>query len=59
MPFDAFLVRRRPRIGIDEQQRGVGHARAHAARPDVVVDHREADAVVEDLLDLVPRGFDR
>src|SRR5262249_49960058 len=41
-----------PRIGIDEHERGVFDARADAARPDVVVDRREADTLVELLLDL-------
>src|SRR5215813_179286 len=48
-----FLERRRPWIRIDQHEARLLHARAHAARPDVLEDRAEAHALVEDLLDLV------
>src|SRR3989442_11911840 len=47
-----LFERRRPRIRVNEHERGVLHARTDPARPDVVVDRREAHAVVELLLNL-------
>src|SRR5207247_1677231 len=46
---------RGPWIGVDEHQRGLLHARADPARPDVLEDRPEAHALVEELLDLVQR----
>src|SRR5882672_4164401 len=58
--------RRRPRIRIDQHQRRLLDPGADAARPDILVDRRDPDPVVDDLLDLVqerlallPVGFSR
>src|SRR5690348_13197502 len=48
-----FFQRRRPRIGIDQHQGGLGDARADAARPAVLPDRAQADAFVHEPLDLV------
>src|SRR5881628_2917736 len=52
-----LLVGRRPGIRVDQEQRRLGHAGADAARPDEFVERTEADAVVDELLDLVKHGF--
>src|SRR5262245_30969906 len=44
---------RRPRIGIDEHQRWLGHARSDAARPDILEDGAVAHALVHEALDLM------
>src|SRR5439155_20107935 len=56
LQLDLFQ-RRRPWIGIDQHERGLGHARADAARPDVLPDRSEPHAVVQDLLDLDQERF--
>src|SRR6266850_190393 len=52
-----LLERRRPRIGIDEHQCGLLHARPDAARPVELEDGRETHALVEHLLDLEQQGL--
>src|SRR5262249_20180957 len=47
-----LLERRRPRVRVDQHERGVFNPRPDRARPDVVVDGCEAHTLVEDLLDL-------
>src|SRR6266481_3638315 len=51
------LQGRRPRVGIDQHQGGLGHPRAHPARPDVIHDRCEADPLVERALDLVQQDL--
>src|SRR4029453_2386671 len=48
-----FLERCRPGIRVDEHQRRFLDPRPHAARPDVLPDRSEADALVDELLDLM------
>src|SRR4029077_409471 len=45
--------RRRPRIRVDQHERGLRHPRADSAGPDVLEDRRDPHALVHDLLDLV------
>src|SRR5213593_2599352 len=52
-----LLVGRRPGIRVDQEQRRLGHAGADAAGPDEFVERTEADAVEDELLDLVEHGF--
>src|SRR5207244_6282130 len=53
-----LLVGRRPGIRVDQEQRRLGHAGADAAGPDEFVERTEADAVVDELLDLMKHGFE-
>src|SRR5262245_36132724 len=46
-----FLIGRRPRVRVDEQECRLGHAGTDAARPDVVEEAGEAHALEGDLLD--------
>src|SRR5262245_62432963 len=48
-----LFERRRPRVGVDQHQRGLGHAGTDAARPDEFPERPEPHALVEELLDLV------
>src|SRR5215207_3039170 len=48
-----LFERRGPGIRVDQQERGLGHAGPDPARPDVLVDRRDADPLVHELLDLV------
>src|SRR5262245_29772148 len=48
---------RRPRVRVDEHEGRLHHLRAHPARPDEIVDGAEADALVEQALDLVQHGL--
>src|SRR5207249_7873004 len=48
-----LLERSRPRVGVDQHQRGLGHAGPDAARPDELVERTEPRALVEELLDLM------
>src|SRR3989442_3495145 len=52
-----LLVGRRPGIRVDQEQRRLGHAGADAAGPDEFVEGTEADALVDELLDLVEHGL--
>src|SRR5262245_63923043 len=45
--------RRRPRIRIDQHERGLGHPGPDPAGPDVLEDGCDAHALVHELLDLV------
>src|SRR5882762_166193 len=61
-----LFERRRPGVGVDEHQCRVRDPRPDATWPDVLVDRRDPDPVVDDLLDLVqqrltllPVGFSR
>ena len=48
-----LLEGRRPRIGVDQHQRGLLHPGPDAARPDVLADRPEPHPLVDELLDLV------
>src|SRR6266498_54995 len=52
-----LLERRRPRIRIDQHQRGLLHAQPDRARPVEFEDGPESHALVEGLLDLVQHGL--
>src|SRR5436190_23513918 len=56
--FEAHLFkRRRPRVGVDQHQRGLIHARTHPAGPDVLEDRTVPDALVHEALDLVQHSL--
>src|SRR6185295_15481895 len=48
-----LFQRRRPRVGVDQHQRRLGHARAHPARPHVLEDGTVPDALMYEALDVV------
>src|SRR6266498_1845127 len=48
-----LFERRRPRVGVDQHQRGLLHPGPDSRRPDVFPDGREPHPLVDDLLDLV------
>src|SRR5215813_6054572 len=52
-----LLEWRRPRIGIDQHQRGLLDARPDAAGPEELEDRRKAHPLVERLLDLEQHGL--